>query len=475
MKFSELYHVRKAKSDDWFDPIIGYDTRLFIDPFLVFKTKIKLFENSHYKIIKFFNEVFKLIARSHSDHDSTFYKKAVSSLVFPEVAELSLGYVSSGTKGAGSAYGFSRIMADAIDNAIRRGIKSIEHFEELEIFNEGIGMDRISDMTANILKEELIEYTQEICRIHSIPMRRKRLRNTSFDFDGMRWLNEEVELPWNNKNSLPILLVPRRFLDKLPEINSTDFWDYLVGFENERLRHDLNYDITRRVDKKTIVMIARKVPALVEKYVKRKEKFRGNPYDFEKDQDNLIEWHDQGKEFVDENPLELSPPSNRNQFITIVNNIVRKFKEYIEFKGGIKLLWNDDNTQRKESAAQATFFGIAWPYCEANDIDISKEANMGRGSVDFKFSNGYRERQLLEVKKASTASRLFEKVRSQLPTYLKSEDIKNGVYLIIRYSDDDNDRIEKIEGIVKELNKNNQFNIEYFIINAEKQPSASKM
>ena len=53
-----------------------------------------------------------------------------------------------------------------------------------------------------------------------------------------------------------------------------------------------------------------------------------------------------------------------------------------------KLLYNSDGTRKRESAAQLVFFGIASSYCAANDLDITPEANSGRGPVDFKFSKG---------------------------------------------------------------------------------------
>jgi hypothetical protein len=76
------------------------------------------------------------------------------------------------------------------------------------------------------------------------------------------------------------------------------------------------------------------------------------------------------------------------------------------------------------------FFGIANAYCEANDLDISRESNGGRGPVDFKFSKGYELRVVVEVKLTSNNS-LLHGLKEQLVTYAKAEKTNRGVYLVI--------------------------------------------
>jgi hypothetical protein len=47
MLFSEHYNVKVNADDDWFDPIMDYDTPLFIDPFLIFENKHPFFGSAH--------------------------------------------------------------------------------------------------------------------------------------------------------------------------------------------------------------------------------------------------------------------------------------------------------------------------------------------------------------------------------------------------------------------------------------------
>ncbi len=44
MLFSELYSVIKSQDEIWFDPILDVDTKLFIDPFLLFSSSEEHFK-----------------------------------------------------------------------------------------------------------------------------------------------------------------------------------------------------------------------------------------------------------------------------------------------------------------------------------------------------------------------------------------------------------------------------------------------
>ncbi len=477
MLFSERFSIKRDERDSWFDPLLAFDTKLFIDPFLVFKYGTPPFDNAHEKLVKFFNIVFKLIASSGGEPTRSNYLKALDLLLFPEVAELRLGYTKGGIEGLGSAKIFAKSMADAVWNSIERGIEKIEHFEELSIFSEGIGADRISDMAANILKSELISFTQGVCKRHNITQVPTRLRHSSFSFKFIKWLDSEVcKLPINPDDQKPILLVPEKFLNTLPTINPHDFWDYIFVCENERLRRELSWEIKRRVDKKTIVSIARRAPDLVEKYIAWAEEKRGTPYNLTKDPKFLHKWYQSGVRYAEDNPLKLGPPKNHKEFLDLIQRIIKEYRLFVELRGGCKLLWNDDGSSRGETAGQLLLLAVASQYARDNNFDISKEVNIGRGPVDFKFSNGFFRKVVIEVK-LSKSSRFWHGLEKQLPEYLKAEDVQDGIYLVIGLRDIDfKNRIPKIERILKEVEEKTKKNIQCVVVDARpSKPPASKL
>jgi hypothetical protein len=242
MLFSEHFNVN-ATEEDYFNTILDADTQLFVDPFLLFRETSPRWSETHAKIIGHFNRVFSLIAEN-TNPASLSYKKALHLLTFPEPHELCLGYTSSGSRGAGGGIGYAHSIASAIVDAIGRGLVEPQHFEELGVLNEGIGSDRISDITCTIVKSDLISYTQEVCRKSNIPMSRQRLFATGIDELRMRWQEEEVELPLNPYKDEPLLLIPRRFLRELPTLTADDWWNF---HENEMLRTDMNFAVIDNV------------------------------------------------------------------------------------------------------------------------------------------------------------------------------------------------------------------------------------
>ena len=475
MLFTEEFKIVRDSSDTWFNPLLPYDTRLFVDPFLIFQTENPQFKHGHDKMVRFFNYVFELIAKSSEQIQSVHYKRALALLLFPEVDEICLGFAKDTTKGQGSGHELSKLIANAIWISIQAGVKQITHFEELSIFNEGIGADRISDMTANLLKPELIAYTQQICRKFDIPVYNQQVRNSVYNEALHHWSNTRVALPFNKYARRPVLLVPQEFLSPLPEINHEDYLDYVYQQENQIIRENLSYIIKSKVNKADVVALARKHIHSVERYLKYKEEHTAKPYNLQKDNKGLYSWYEKGKAVALSHPLSISPPFREDEFVAKIDEIVRAFKHYVEQERGFLLLHDDSGHPMSEKAVQRLFWGVTIHYCRANNIDCSAETDAGSGPVDFKFSNGYQNRLLLEVKLASH-TRLWNGLTLQLPQYLETEKIKNGIFLIVAYNKQDLLRVNRnIAGKMAAVSELTTSNIRSAVIDASKKLSASKL
>lgn len=438
MKFSNEY--ANIRSMDCFDPILVTDTKLFVDPFSVFDETDGIFSKSFEKIMLFFNEAFKLAANTHRDKNSILFKKLESMMMFPEINELGLGY-SDANVGTGASKYFRDQIIDAIYRSISQGLTEYRHFEEIGIFEEGIGCDRISDITCNILKEELITYTQHICCICNIPLSRFRMRHTRFDFENLRWMDDYVDLPLNKYKKCGVLLVPERFLNDLPSINPDDFRDYIWDNKNEILRNDLNYTIKKDLDKAAIMKIARENPQWVKTYEDQVEQKGYTPYNLKNDPKGLYLWaSDNVQAFVKNNPLQFY---DEESFSHCISGMCTEFKNYIENDKGYELLWSDNQNPKPESAVQLLLYGVTKAYCLFLDIDITKESNAGSGPVDFKYSHGYSKRVLIETKLIRN-TRYWNGLEKQLPQYMLAEGIDIGIFMLVAYT-------------AKEFNKANEF------------------
>lgn len=118
--------------------------------------------------------------------------------------------------------------------AIYSGI--MEDIEDFRIFVPNIDKDKVSDMTANIIKKHLIEYTKEQCDLLGIPM----INNVP---SGMFW--DSRTKAWDNQftqrlviDGMPILLVPKRIVSFTDKYTSAEYRQHFVlnYLQNENLR-----------------------------------------------------------------------------------------------------------------------------------------------------------------------------------------------------------------------------------------------
>lgn len=461
-------------SQEWFDPLLSIDTKLFIDPFLIYDLgKDAPFTDSHAEIIDFFNHLLVLIAKASGNPKHPNWKSAENLALFPEVEELCLGFTSIGTHGLGSGREFARLIVEGLSTEIAQGVEDISHFENLQVFQSGIGPDRISDACGGILRHRLAQYTLDICNKLSVPTQKKIYPRGKFDHAQGRWIACEFDLPINPYNKKPILLVPKKFLRPLPTINPQDFWDYLVDNEPEAIREKFGSDIGQHINKEMIVEVAISSPDSRKRYLETKEGQPGVPYDEFTDRKGLIQWYEKTKQWVNENPHEFSFSDEEN-FIIFINEIIKEFQNYIENDGGWKLLWNDDKTSRSEEACQRVFLGIVKHYCKANNIDITAEANIGRGPVDFKVSNGYVNRCLIELKLARN-TKWWRGLERQLPKYLEAEGVSIGKFVIIAFTDNDIKRVENVQERAAIINEATPYRLGTAIVDARYAPPSASV
>lgn len=118
--------------------------------------------------------------------------------------------------------------------AILSGV--MEDIEDFRIFVPNIDKDKVSDMTANIIKKHLIEYTKEQCDLHGIPL----ISNVP---SGMYW-NSRTKT-WDNQytqrfiiGGKPILLVPKRIVSFTDKYTSAEYRQHFVlnYLQNENIR-----------------------------------------------------------------------------------------------------------------------------------------------------------------------------------------------------------------------------------------------
>jgi hypothetical protein len=125
------------------------------------------------------------------------------------------------------------------------------------------------------------------------------------------------------------------------------------------------------------------------------------------------------------------------EFYRWLGTLIDRFQHAVEHKDLWRALWNSDLTQPLDENIVQILAGTMWgELCESADVDMTREANAGRGQIDFKFSIGWNRRALIEAKLLNS-SKLRQGAVAQLPQYMVSERISFAYYMCIGFSDDD--------------------------------------
>ena len=94
MRFSEAFGIQRGPEDDWFDPHLTVDTKLFVDPLLLLLTGPE-WKAGHDELVAHFMECYRLIAQATSN-SSPSAQAARRLFTFPEPFEFGLGYTAAG-------------------------------------------------------------------------------------------------------------------------------------------------------------------------------------------------------------------------------------------------------------------------------------------------------------------------------------------------------------------------------------------
>lgn len=161
-EFISDYFSKNFDAMGVFDAVMDSDSRYFINVTRLKDAKTPEFLASYERINSYFHDIALLLnqAKEKTTQDR-FYREALRRFAFSEVNGINLGF--SETR-YGSAFGEGlrkATISDAFD-IIKAGTTQPEFFHLVGLFEENVGPDRLSDMIATIIKEDIRTYTRRI-------------------------------------------------------------------------------------------------------------------------------------------------------------------------------------------------------------------------------------------------------------------------------------------------------------------------
>jgi hypothetical protein len=230
-------------------------------------------------------------------------------------------------------------------------------------------------------------------------------------------------------------------------------------------------DILSSIPKTEIIRFANLYPVTRDEFVKWLETQPVASYDFDKDELGFYKfWHAATVTLGEYTKAVLG----RVEFGDFIEGLILDFQNFVENQEGWRLLWNDNGTPKSEYTAQALFAFFIKIACHQNNIVVSKEANIGRGPVDFKLSSGLACQALVEAKLIKN-SKFWNGLNKQLPKYLEAEDVDLGYFLVFAYTDNDLNRIAGIEEKAAKMSIEIGRQLRVIVVDATKSPPSASV
>ena len=214
--FTDVFEVDPETLSDYgaFNVCPWIDMPLFIDPFLLFASEKQEYQQLHDQIIGYL-----LFLRNHAIESQFLSEGNLRYLYcFKEVSQNCLGFTVDGTGGAGLGPTFGRALHKNLNRLLNNfGEESItdgSHFEKLSLIEPGVGRDKISDLTTNLIKGFLLQYTEIFAVQNVAPRFRKKhsVNKARFDETTGLWHDQIYDLPTIGEKF--IMLTPEDILTK---------------------------------------------------------------------------------------------------------------------------------------------------------------------------------------------------------------------------------------------------------------------
>lgn len=400
--FSDYFNVNKSalKRYGAFDISMIGDLPLFIDPFRLFASNNPRYRQWHDQIVRYL----KFLCEHAGSGAFSDGSSAHAYYSFPEVSNIYMGYCKFGSFGKGLGAEFARGLLDKLGESFvdnqEAGDLGTFHVEKLRFIGARVGKDFISDLTANLIKNRLLDYTQAFARrnIASNLCGWFDVDHAEFDFGESVWKKKQYWLPRDankkDKKKNFVLLVPREILTRGElEISMSGFMDALkelpASVDNERLREKLN-GLIEKVYKNNRRIALQKCAFACKDFISRHPEII----------DCYIRWVERNRS------VGTSASVDTSDFQNLLERLGPTFKDALVRSGFNRMNWNSVRAARGRANAfrrcieAVNFYGLMCPHGERFMSETEFEwlcgliwnADTGvKGNnaiVDFKYASG---------------------------------------------------------------------------------------
>jgi hypothetical protein len=217
---SDYFDLGKTQPQlDFVDIPINRDIKLFIDPFAISQRLDQWSIDCNNLLLTYFQLVIDNI-RSKNKERAIYL---LSNLKEPN--ETRFGFSKGKPRGNGVGPEQAELLYKTLSKSSPVKTGFISSLEECELMIPGINHDKISDLTTNIIRKVLIEYTISQCNLLNIPMNNVPIK-PFFSLETHSWVSQYSYLP--EANGFPLLFIPKIIARYSPAYNHQKYFKRFI-------------------------------------------------------------------------------------------------------------------------------------------------------------------------------------------------------------------------------------------------------
>lgn len=443
VSFAEQFSIDKQKLSELgvFNPVLNFDTKLFVEPLLLRKSSSPVIQGSFDSYNDFFRTLLILINASKEQGDKC-WREAKRRINFPEYKETCIGYGSDSINGSGSGRELNEKILQSAKEIIDVAKDNPDIFLLLPLLEEGIGADIVSDMTQTLIDDDICQYTVAI-------MEQIGIEGTHSYVSGKK---ATYMLAYNPYHQCPVKLLPSDVLSHLPLADTFDDWITKVAGISKDLRDGVNQHIgstwfeqNKTDKKKSLLQLIKNDKDFFFIVLKTLQESTLDHYDLEQDYKGLRRWLEDSKQFITpHNFNKIKSVEERQEAVfQAVEELITHFSDLIENQELWRIFWTKHGSELKhvnELYSQMLFYMVSnsWLMAQDSNISVDRYLNKDTKQINYVFSVSEKCSVTVQVKHSDNFSGL-EKM------YDKSK-AHHGFYIVMNFYDKRQEQLVNIKG-----------------------------
>lgn len=218
-RFSQVFSLSNSQSQlDFVDIELTRDVPLYLDPYAIQLKSDDWSDLCIGQIRSFFTEVLNALREGNQARATHL----LSNLHEPNETRFGVSTGEPSGRAIGEKKALSLANSIVNSRAFETGV--LADVAEAELFIRYIGPDTISDLTTNVLRQQLADYTAQQCELHGIPTHPTNTLGPIWNAQVRDWEAVTLELP--RHDGRPILLVPKLSVRHRLALDSQEFYNH---------------------------------------------------------------------------------------------------------------------------------------------------------------------------------------------------------------------------------------------------------